>query len=92
MAFAETEGGVEYQPRALDQVERLFWRDIWETVPAEVATSVESSCGTSGRCRCWLIGDLPRVGMLNLILGAAEPGAVADGHLAKAAEWTAAKG
>ena len=25
--------------------------------------------------------------MLNLILGAAEPGAVADGHLAKAAEW-----
>ena len=37
MAFAETEGGVEYEPRALDQVERHFWRDIWETVPAEVA-------------------------------------------------------
>lgn len=92
MAFAETNGGVEYEPRALDRVERLFWGDIWDTVPAEVAAEHGIELRDFGPVRVLIIGDLPRVGMLNLILGAAEPGAVADGHLAEAAEWTAAKG
>ena len=92
MAFAETEGGVEYEPRALDHVERLFWRDIWETVPAEVAAERGIELRDFGPVQVSVVGDLPRVGMLNLILGAAEPGAVADGHLVKAAEWTAARG
>ena len=30
-------GGVEFDHRALDRVEKRFWRDIWESVPAEVA-------------------------------------------------------
>ena len=35
---------------------------------------------------------LPSVGMMNLVLGATEPGALADGHLAGAAEWVGSRG
>ena len=37
MAAAKTRGGVEFEHAALDRVEKRFWRDIWESVPAEVA-------------------------------------------------------
>jgi GNAT superfamily N-acetyltransferase len=92
VTFAETEGGVRYDPGALDRVERRFWRDIWDSVPAEVAEERAIELREFGPVQVSVIGDLAEVGILNLILGATEPGAVADGHLAAAAEWTAAKG
>jgi hypothetical protein len=92
MAFAETEGGVKYDPRALDRVERGFWREIWEAVPPEVAAEHGIELRDFGPVQASVIGDLPSLGMLNLILGAGEPGAVADGHVATAAEWAAARG
>jgi len=92
MAFAETEGGVEYDPRALDRVERGFWREIWEAVPGAVAAEHGIELRDFGSVQVSVIGDLPRLGMLNLILGAGEPGAVAEGHVAAAAEWAAARG
>jgi hypothetical protein len=92
MAFAETEGGAAYDPQALDRVERAFWRDIWESVPVEAAAEHGVELRDFGPVQVSVIGDLPELGMLNLILGAAEPGAVAEGHLAAAAEWAAARG
>jgi hypothetical protein len=92
VAFAETEGGIQYDPGALDRVERWFWRDIWEATPAEVAEEHGVELREFGPVQVLVIADLAEVGMLNLILGATEPGAVADGHLAAAAEWTAARG
>jgi hypothetical protein len=92
MASAKTEGGVEYDPRALDVVERHFWRDIWEAAPAELAAEHGIELRHFGPLQVSVIADLPELGMLNLILGAGERGAVADGHLAAAAEWMAARG
>lgn len=92
MAFAETEGGVAYDPRALDAVERWFWRDSWASVPAEVAAEHGIELRDFGPVQVSVVADLPAVGMLNLVLGAGEPGAVADGHLAAALEWAAARG
>lgn len=92
MAFAETEGGVEYDPRALDMVERAFWRDSWESVPADVATEHGIELADFGPVQATIVADLPELGMLNLVLGTAEPGAAADGHLAAALEWAAGRG
>jgi GNAT superfamily N-acetyltransferase len=92
MAFAKTDGGVEYDPGALDLVERAFWRESWESVPAEAAAEHGIELRDFGPVQVSVVADLPEVGMLNLILGAAELGAVAEGHLAAALEWAAARG
>jgi GNAT superfamily N-acetyltransferase len=75
---------------ALDRVERRFWREIWESVPAPVAEEHGIELQEFGPMQATIVRDLPRVGMLNLLLGAAESPA-AD-HLAAAAEWAAARG
>jgi GNAT superfamily N-acetyltransferase len=75
---------------ALDRVERRFWREIWESVPAAVASEHGIELEEFGPVQASVVRDLPRVGMLNLLLGAAESSA-AD-HLAAAAEWAEAKG
>ena len=56
---ARPHGGVEFDPRALDRVERRFWRDIWESVPAAVAgrardraARLRAGSGDRGRRRC----------------------------------------
>ena len=87
MAPRETKGGVEYDPQDLDRVERRFWRDIWESVPAEIARERGVAVRDFGPIQATAVSALAGVGMMNLVLGAAEPGAVEDGHLAAAIGW-----
>jgi Acetyltransferase (GNAT) domain len=89
MALGETDGGVGYEPATLDAIEARFWREIWGSVPAPVAAEHGIELADFGPVQASVVGDLRQVGMLNLILGAAEPGAVADGHLATATAWVA---
>src|SRR5260221_13845280 len=91
MALDETDGGVEYERRALDQVERHFWRDIWASVPTEMAAERGIERQTFGRGQATIVAALPNLGMLNLVLGATEPGAVDGGRLAAAIEWTTSR-
>jgi len=88
MAREATPGGVEYDPARLDLVERRFWRDFWESVPAEVAARRGVEVRDFGPVQATIATALPGLGMMNLVLGVTEPGAVAEGHLAAAAEWT----
>jgi hypothetical protein len=92
MVPAQTESGVRYDPLALDAAERRFWRAVWESVPAEVTAERGIELRDFGPVQATVVTALPEVGILNLILGAAEPGAVRDGHLAAATEWAAARG
>jgi GNAT superfamily N-acetyltransferase len=92
MASGKTKGGVSYDARVLDRGERRFWRDIWESVPAEIAAERGIELRDLGPVQVSVVGDLPSVGMLNLVLGATEPGALEDGHLATALDWTRARG
>lgn len=87
MADGKTAGGVEFDHGALDRVEKRFWRDIWESVPAEVATERGVEARGFGPVQATVVSALAGVGTMNLVLGAAEPGAVADGHLAAAGKW-----
>jgi hypothetical protein len=92
MAHEETAGGIAYDPRALDEGERRFWRDIWESVPAGIAKEQGVELRDFGPVQAALATALPDVGMMNLVLGATQPGAVADGHLAAAVEWAGSRG
>ncbi len=92
MAPRETAGGVAYDPRALDRVERRFWRDIWESVPADVARERGVEARDFGPVQATIATALPEMGMMNFVLGASEPGAVAGGHLAAACEWARSQG
>jgi GNAT superfamily N-acetyltransferase len=92
MTSGETRGGIDYDPRALDRGERRFWREIWESVPADVAARRGIELRQFGPVQASIVGDLASVGMLNLVLGATEPGALEDGHLATAIDWAQAQG
>jgi GNAT superfamily N-acetyltransferase len=92
MADGKTAGGVEFDHGALDRVEKRFWRDIWESVPAEVAAERGIEVRDFGPVQATVAGALAGVGMMNLVLGATEAGAVEDGHLAAASEWVKSRG
>jgi GNAT superfamily N-acetyltransferase len=72
MATGETKGGVRYDSVALDRVDRRFWRDIWESVPAEVAAEHGVEVRDCGPIQVTVARALGQVGMLNLLLGTAE--------------------
>lgn len=90
MATATTKNGVSYDPAALDRAERRFWRDAWESVPPEVARDHGVELRDFGPIQAGIAADLAEVGMLNLLLGAAEDGGAAE--LPAAVEWAEARG
>jgi GNAT superfamily N-acetyltransferase len=92
MAHGTTNSGVEYDSSVLDPVERRFWRDVWGSPPAEVVAERGIALRDFGPVQASVVEALPRVGMLNLILGATEPGAVDGGHLAAGGEWARSRG
>jgi Acetyltransferase (GNAT) domain len=61
-------------------------------VPAPVAAEHGIECRRFGPVQATIVTDLARVGMMNLVLGSAEPGAVSGGHLAEAVAWTIERG
>jgi hypothetical protein len=91
-AFRETGGGVGYEAAALDAIETRFWREIWESVPAATAAEHGIELRRFGPVQASVAADLGTVGMLNLVLGAAEPGAVSGGWLAQACAWALERG
>jgi GNAT superfamily N-acetyltransferase len=85
MATGETKGGVRYDSVALDRVDRRFWREIWESVPAEVADERGIEVRDFGPIQVTVAKALGQVGMLNLVLGTAEAAERSD--LAAAVAW-----
>jgi hypothetical protein len=92
MSSWETANGVRYERRRLDAAEHRYWREVWDSTPAAVAAEHGVELRDFGPVQASAIGDLPSVSMLNLVLGATAPGAVAAGHLAAALEWARSRG
>jgi len=92
MANGETRNGVRFDSARLDPVERRFWRECWEAVPAEVAAEQGIERRDFGPVQVTIAGSLADVPMLNLVLGATEPGAVEGGYLAAATTWARERG
>lgn len=89
---AQTESGIPYDPLALDAIEHRFWRDAWESVPAAAAAEHGIELARFGPVQATIVGELGAVQMINLLLGAAEPGAVTGGQLGMAIEWAHERG
>jgi GNAT superfamily N-acetyltransferase len=70
----QSKRGRDYDPAALDRVERRFWRDIWESMPHEVTSEHGIELREFGAVQVTLTRDLPQVPILNLVLGLPEAG------------------
>jgi GNAT superfamily N-acetyltransferase len=82
---------VRYDSAVLERVAQRFRRDMWDSVVPEAVSESGVEVERFGPVQATAFGDLPEIHLLQQIQGAAEPGAVADGHLAAAIEWMRAR-
>jgi GNAT superfamily N-acetyltransferase len=80
-----------YESAVLERLAQQFRREMWHSVVPEAVTESGVELERFGPVQATAFGDLPEVGTLNQIQGAAEPGAVEEGHLADAIEWMRAR-
>lgn len=87
-----TKSGVRYDPAALDRVEKSFWREMWNSVPPEVAEERGIELRNFGQVQTTTARDLAEARMVNLVLGAAEDAEAGGEGLPSAVTWTADQG
>jgi hypothetical protein len=76
-----------YDTATLERTAKVCRADMWGTVceDAVLECGIEEEC--FGPVQATVFEALPEAPNLNLVLGAAEPGAVEEGHLAAAIAW-----
>ncbi len=84
--------GVAYDPAALDELERRYWRDIWDTAVYDAVEDYRIDLARFGPVQAGIVPAEPEEPMLNLVLGAGIPGAVEAGHLSDALKWAESHG
>lgn len=82
---------MRYDSAMLERVAQRFRRDMWDSVVPEAISESGVEVQRFGPVQATAFGDLPEIHLLQQIQGAAEPGAVGDGHLAAAIEWMRAR-
>lgn len=80
-------GTRSYDGAALATAELRFREDLWRAAPKDAVEEAEVRHRRFGPILATTFGDLADASWMNLVQGAAEPGAIADGHLAAAIEW-----
>jgi len=79
-------GTCSYDGAAIAAAELRFREDLWRSAPKDAVEEAEVRHRRFGPLLATVFGDLPDVSLMNVVQGAAEPGA-ADGPLADALEW-----
>ncbi len=79
-------------PVLLDALERRFWLDLWRAPVLDAVEEQRIETRWYGRVQVTVVAGMPHQPLLNLVLGAAEPGAVEHGHLAQALDWAGSLG
>jgi hypothetical protein len=75
----------------LERVAQRFRYDMWDSVVPEAVLEEGIEVQRFGPVQATAFREKPHVPALNQIQGAAEPGAVEEGHLAAAVEWMRAR-
>jgi GNAT superfamily N-acetyltransferase len=78
---------MQYQPAEWEHAALRFREDIWRCAPMEAVIESGVQASWFGPLLVTSFAELPDVAEMNMIHGAAEPGAVADRHLEAAIEW-----
>lgn len=76
-----------FDAATFDQAAQVFRADMWSSAPLDALEECGIAERRFGPVQANVIEALPDAPTLNAILGGAEPGAVAEGHLAEAIEW-----
>jgi hypothetical protein len=79
-------------PGRFYDLERGLWHDLWRVPTLDAVEGDGIETRRYGPVRAFTVAAAPREPLLNLLLGAAGPGAVAEGHLAAALDWTESLG
>lgn len=79
-------------PALLDKVERSFWLELSRAPVLDAAEEQRIELRRYGPVMALTVAALPRTPMFNPVLGAAEPGAVEEGHLEAALDWVESVG
>lgn len=87
MSADDPNPSVAFAHADLDATERLFWGDVWDATPAAVAAEKGLAAERFGPLLALRAEGMREVPMVNLVFGAGEAGAVAEGHLPAAVEW-----
>jgi GNAT superfamily N-acetyltransferase len=74
-------------PADLDRLERRFWLELWRMPIVDVVEEEGIEARFYGPIQATVAAGLPKMALLNLMLGAGDPGAVGEGHLEEALEW-----
>lgn len=77
---------------ALDELEKRYWHDVWRTAVADAVADQRIDLARFGPVQALIVPGEPTEPSLNLVLGAATPGAVEKGHLEDALAWTTVHG
>jgi GNAT superfamily N-acetyltransferase len=78
---------MRYDAADLERAERLFRADIWSCAPIDAVTEAGVQARWFGPVLATTFAELPDAPGMNMIQGAAEPGAVEGRHLQEAVEW-----
>jgi GNAT superfamily N-acetyltransferase len=78
---------MEYDAATLERTARTFRSDMWGTACDDAVLDLGIAEARFGPVQVTIFGALGEDPYMNAILGAAEPGAVEDGHLRKAIAW-----
>lgn len=78
--------------RYLEGIERRFWLDLWRAPVIDAIEEGGIEARRYGPVQATLVAGLPDTPLLNVVLGAAEAGAVSGGHLEAAVEWAESRG
>jgi GNAT superfamily N-acetyltransferase len=76
-----------YDGAAIAATELRFREDLWRSAPKDAVEEAEVRHRRFGPVLATIFGDLPDTSLMNIVQGAAEPGAADQGHLAAALEW-----
>lgn len=78
---------MRYDPAAIAAAELHFREGIWGAAPQDAIDELEIRKRWFGPVLATTCAGLPDSVLMNVVQGAAEPGAVGQGHLAEAVEW-----
>jgi hypothetical protein len=78
---------MRYDAAAIAAAELRFREGIWSAAPSDAVDELEIRKQWCGPILATIYAGLRDSPMLNMVQGAAEPGAVEGGHLANAVEW-----
>jgi hypothetical protein len=79
-------------PGMLYTLERHFWLELWRAPVVDAIDEHGIETRRYGPVQVTVAPNVPQTPLLNLVLGAAEPDAVRDGHLAEALDWVESLG